>query len=124
MLNTFPVAVAVGAVMGILAGLGIGGGTVLVLWLTLLLNEDAGIAAGINLMFFLAAAGAVSFYRWRKGTLHFKAVLPAIIAGCITAAASSFLRGWINEDLARKAFGVLLLFTGLKELLYRPTKAR
>ncbi len=124
MLNSFPFAVVIGALMGILAGLGIGGGTVLVLWLTLLLNEDAGIAAGINLMFFIAAAGAVSFYRWRKGTLHFKAVLPAIIAGCITAAVASVLRGWINEELTRKGFGILLLFTGVKELLYRPKKAR
>lgn len=113
-----------GAVMGVLAGLGIGGGTVLVLWLTLVLNEDAGIAAGINLMFFIAAAGAVSIYRWRKGTLHIKAVLPAIIAGCITATAASLLRGQIDEELARKGFGVLLLFTGAKELLYRPKKAK
>lgn len=124
MLSSFPFALVMGAVMGVLAGLGIGGGTVLVLWLTLVLNEDAGIAAGINLMFFIAAAGAVSIYRWRKGTLHIKAVLPAIIAGCITATAASLLRGQIDEELARKGFGVLLLFTGAKELLYRPKKAK
>lgn len=124
MLNSFPFAVGVGAVMGVLAGLGIGGGTVLVLWLTLVLNTDAGIAASINLMFFIVAAGAVSVYRWRKGTLHIKAVLPAVIAGCFTAAGASVLRFWIDQELARKAFGVLLLLAGAKELLYRPKNAK
>ena len=114
----------VGALTGVLAGMGIGGGTLLILWLTLAQNEDAGIAAGINLMFFIAAAGAVSIYRWRKGKLHLRAILPAIIAGCITAATASLLHSSVDQELARKAFGILLLIAGTKELLYRPKKAR
>ena len=80
MLSSAPVAVIVGIVLGFLAGLGIGGGTLLILWLTLVLETDPEIARMINLMFFLAAAGAVSLRRLKKGTLRFQKILPAALA--------------------------------------------
>lgn len=123
MVESFPFAMAIGAVLGLLAGLGVGGGTLLILWLTLIIKIDAGAAAGINLMFFIAAAGAVSLYRCRRGTLHLKAVLPGIAAGCITAAAGSVLRSMVDQQLLEQLFGILLLVTGVRELLYRPKKA-
>ncbi|MBP3479285.1 MAG: TSUP family transporter [Oscillospiraceae bacterium] len=124
MVDSLPVALITGLILGILAGLGVGGGSLLILWLTLVLGTESGIARTINLMFFLTAAGAVSLFRWRKGTLDLKQLLPAIIAGCITAALFSWLRGYIHTELADKLFGILLLGTGLKELFYRPRNAR
>lgn len=124
MLSSFPVAILAGILLGYLAGLGIGGGSLLILWLTLVLNMDPGIAKAINLMFFITAAGSVSLLRWKKGTLQFKALLPGILAGCIAAAATSMLCSSIQRELANKLFGILLLGTGLRELFYRPRKAK
>ena len=42
----------VGLVLGFLAGLGIGGGSLLILWLTLFANTGPQTARAINLMFF------------------------------------------------------------------------
>ena len=124
MLSSAPVAVIVGIVLGFLAGLGVGGGTLLILWLTLVLETDPEIARMINLMFFLAAAGAVSLRRLKKGTLRFQKILPAALAGCAAAAVASLLAQNMDVTVLKKAFGILLLVTGVRELLYRPRKLR
>ena len=124
MVDSLPVALITGLLLGFLAGLGVGGGSLLILWLTLVLGIEPGTARAINLMFFLTAAGAVSVFRFRKGTLDIKTLLPAILAGCAAAAIFSWLRGYIQTDIADKLFGILLLGTGLRELFYRPRNAR
>lgn len=110
--------------MGFLAGLGIGGGSLLIMWLTLVLQTPQPEARAINLMFFLAAAGAVSVFRLKSGTLQIKTIIPAIIAGCIAAAICSFIGREMDKEILRKIFGGLLLATGLRELFYRPRKAK
>lgn len=124
MVDSLPIALIAGLTLGFLAGLGVGGGSLLILWLTLVLGMDPDIARAINLMFFLTAAGAVSLFRWRKGTLDLKQLLPAIITGCLSAALFSWLRGYLHTELANKLFGILLLCTGIRELFYRPRNAK
>ena len=124
MLNSVPVSLLVGALLGFLAGLGTGGGSLLLLWLTLLAGVDDQTARTINLMFFLTAAGSVSVIRLKNNQIPYKKILPGILAGCVSAAVVSFLGRDLDPTLLKKAFGVLLLFTGARELLYRPRKAR
>lgn len=124
MLNSFPVSVAVGLILGILAGLGTGGGSLLLLWLTLVQGIDSEIARTVNLLFFLTSAGIVSILRLKKGNLSIRKMLPGILAGCVAAAGFSILGRYLDTSLLKKAFGVLLIVTGARELLYRPRKAR
>lgn len=116
--------IPVGLVLGFLAGLGVGGGSLLILWLTLVANTQHTTARAINLMFFLAAAGSVSIFRWKKGALEIKTILPAIVSGCIAAALCSWIGTQIDQTILRKIFGGLLLITGVRELFYRPRKAK
>jgi len=124
MLNSFLFSMLIGAILGFLAGLGTGGGSLLLLWLTLVVGIDDGIARTVNLLFFLAASGSISILRFQKGTLDFKKILPGILAGCVSAAAFSILGRYLDSVLLKKAFGVLLLVTGFRELFYRPRNAR
>lgn len=124
MLESFPIALLAGFILGILAGLGIGGGSLLILWLTLALEMDQQTARAINLMFFICAAGAVSLIRWKQGKLQLKAILPAVAAGCGAAAVFSWIGTRIDTETARKLFGILLLITGVRELFYRPRNAK
>lgn len=124
MLESLPVVLIVGAVLGFLAGIGVGGGSLLILWLTIVLETEHDIARGINLLFFIPSALIACLFRWKQGSLNLKNVLPAIFSGCIAAAIFSMLSGKIDMGLLRKLFGVLLLVTGLRELFYRPRKAR
>ena len=116
MLNSFPISVAVGLVLGILAGLGTGGGSLLLLWLTLIQGIDSEIARTVNLLFFLASAGIVSILRLKKGKLSIRKILPGILAGCVAAAGFSILGRYLDTSLLKKAFGVLLIVTGVREL--------
>lgn len=120
MLNTLPIILIVSTVLGLLAGLGVGGGSLLILWLTLILDTEANIARAMNLMFFLPTAVISSFFRRKQGTLQLRKVFPGILAGCITAAIFSLLSRQITVSALQKLFGVLLLVTGIKEIMYKP----
>ena len=116
--------IPIGIILGLLAGLGIGGGSLLIMWLTLIMDMPHSTARAINLMFFIVAAGTVSLFRWKKGSLDIKSILPAILGGCIAAGLCSWLGMQIDQTILKKIFGGLLLITGLRELFYRPRKAK
>lgn len=120
MLESWPVALLVGTMLGYLSGLGIGGGSLLILWLTMVLGMDHGTARGINLLFFLPCAFIACVFRWKQGAVKLKTILPAILAGCIAAGAGSWIGTHLDLELLKKLFGGLLILTGLRELLYRP----
>jgi len=120
MLESVPVVIAVSTVLGFLAGIGVGGGSLLILWLTLVLGMPHPQARILNLLFFLPSAVVASIFRWKQGKLDLKNVLPAIISGCIAAAFFSMLGQKIDTSLLKKLFGGLLLITGIRELMYRP----
>lgn len=124
MLNAFPIAVIAGIALGFLAGLGIGGGSLLVLWLTLVLNFDHSTARMLNLMFFIPSALSACLFRWKQGSLNRKYILPAAISGCLAAAGASILSQYLDLAILKKIFGGLLIVTGCRELFYRPRKAR
>ena len=124
MLTGVVISAFIGMILGYFSGLGIGGGSLLILWLTLVLNIDTQSAQIINLLFFLACAGSVTLIRLKKGTLQFRSIIPGIIAGCLFAVLFSYLGGILPQQLLRKLFGIVLLVTGLRELLYRQRKAR
>lgn len=124
MVTSFPVSVLIGVLLGFLAGLGVGGGSLLILWLTLIAGIAQADAQWINLVFFLTAAGTVSIFRWKKGRLEIQKLLPAILAGSISAALFAWLRPYLDPALLERGFGLLLLFTGFRELFYRPRKAK
>lgn len=116
----FLCSVLVGAALGFLSGLGTGGGSLLILYLTLALNMPQNDARAINLLFFIPCAFFSCLMRYRQGALPIKKVLPAIIAGSIFAAIFSFFTALGSAEILSKLFGLLLLFTGVRELLYRP----
>jgi uncharacterized membrane protein YfcA len=122
MLESFSVSVLVGTILGVLSGLGTGGGSLLLLWLTLMLGMDQETARSINLMFFIPSALVACLFRWKQGRLDIKKVLPAIIAGSIASGLFTFLSRDMDTTILRKLFGGLLIVTGLRELLYRPKK--
>lgn len=121
---SFPIAAFVGLVLGFLAGLGIGGGSLLMLWLTLVLDLDSQTARCVNLMFFVPCALISSFFRLRQGSLPLKKILLPTLLGCIVAAGSSYFSTKMDTEVLKKIFGFLLLFTGVKELFYKETEQR
>ena len=124
MLESIPFMIIVSAVLGFLSGLGVGGGSLLILWLTLVVQMPMDAARNINLLFFLPTALIASLFRWKKGKLQLKKVLPAILAGIAAAGLFTWLSRYISSDALQAPFGILLLVTGARELFYRPRKPK
>ena len=120
--SSFPAAIIAATLLGALAGMGIGGGSLLILWLTFVLGFSAEEARLINLMFFLPCALICTAFRLKKGTLPLKTVLPAAAVGCLCAFFAARLG--LGDGLLRKLFGGLLIITGLREVFYRDKKAK
>ena len=118
----FLVAILIGSILGYFSGLGIGGGSLLIIWLTAAIGIPQQDARTINLMYFVVCAGAVTYFRLRKGKLQFRKWIPGIIAGCISAALFSWIGLYLDTDLLRKVFGTILIVVGMKELFHRPRK--
>jgi len=124
MLESLPMTLIVGTILGFLSGLGIGGGSLLILWLTVVLQTDPLTARSMNLLFFIPSALVACFLRIRSGNLKIKPLLPAILSGCIAAALFSWISTALDVGILKKLFGAVLLITGVRELFYRPRNAR
>jgi uncharacterized membrane protein YfcA len=114
--------ILIGTLLGFLSGLGTGGGSLLILYLTLARDLPQGEARLINLLFFLPSAVIACLFRIHKGDLKLKKVFPAIATGCFTAAIFSISSQKWDIQFLKTSFGLLLLITGIRELLYRPKK--
>ena len=124
MLESFPFLLAIGSILGFLAGLGVGGGSLLILWLTLVMGTSHPVARNINLLFFIPGAVISSLFRWKQGTLNIPKILPAVLSGCISAGVFSLLGKNLDTEIFKKLFGILLLATGIREIFYRARKAK
>lgn len=124
MLTEFVFPVFVGIILGGLSGLGVGGGSLLMLWLTLVLGAEQEYSRLMNLMFFIPCAVAASVFRWRQGKLDWKTTLIAVATGCVGSVLGNLWRQHLDLELLRKIFGVLFVVCGIRELLYRPKKSK
>ena len=116
----FPVAI----VLGFLAGLGVGGGSLLMLWLTTVIHMDYAVAKTVNLLFFLPTALIATLFHKRQGSINFRKLIPGIICACIASAVFSYIGTHMDTHILKKLFGGVLIFTGLRELFYRPRKPK
>jgi len=120
----FLIPLLVASLLGFLAGMGVGGGSLLLLWLTQVVQLPQPQAKILNLLFFLPAAIVATFFRKKQKITRPDITRPGIIAGCAAAACISLLgKGW-DVELIKQLLGGLLILTGLREIFYRPRKAR
>ena len=111
-----------GFAAGTISAWGVGGGTLLLLVMTLFLGVEQRAAQGINLLFFLPTALSALICHARQGYLD-KPTLKAAIPFAVPAA---LLGAWIatavDVELLRKPFGIYLLLSGISLILPRRQK--
>lgn len=118
-MSGFPVAVLAGLVCGVFSGLGVGGGTLLMVWMTAVVGISQKTAQGINLLYFLPTAVCALFFHIKNRLIRWRVVLPAAIIGSMLAAGAAYLATVIETALLRKLFGGFLLIVGVTELFSR-----
>lgn len=97
-------------------GMGVGGGGLFVIFLTLCLNFGQIDAQGTNLVFFILSIIASIFVHIKKRKIYFKQVLIMILFGAIGSLAFSNLANNINPEIPRKMLGGLLILGGAYSL--------
>lgn len=112
-------AVLAGAVTGVLSGFGIGGGTLLLLYMTAFAGVEQHLAQGINLLYFLPTAATALPSHIKNGFIDKKTALPAILAGLAGTALAAWGATALDVALLRRCFGGYLLLIGLRELFAR-----
>ena len=110
------IACAVGFGTGIISAFGIGGGTLLLLVMTLFLGVEGPVARCINLLYFLPTALGSLYYHKKNGYLDKTAIRAAIPVGVALAVAGAVAAAYIDTGLLRKAFGLYLLWAGVSVL--------
>ena len=113
-----------GFLTGILSAWGIGGGTLLLLVMTLFLGVDQITAQGINLLYFLPTAAMAQVQQRKGGLLHAPLLRSAIPWGLPAAAIAAWAATAIDVELLKKPFGVFLLLSGLYTVFSRSPEGK
>ncbi len=96
----------------VISAWGVGGGTLLLLVMTLFLGVDQRTAQGVNLLFFLPTAASALVCHARGGYLD----KPTLKASIPVAVAAALIGAWVSNavdvEVLRKPFGIYLLLSG------------
>lgn len=109
-----------GLAAGTVSAWGVGGGTLLLLVMTLFLGVDQRTAQGINLLFFLPTAASALICHAKNGYLHKPSLKAAVPVAVLAALIGAWISTSMNVEALRKPFGVYLLLSGI--LLLWPRK--
>lgn len=107
---------AAGFLAGFIGSLGLGGGGVLVMFLTLFMGVSQLKSQGINLAFFIPVGAFSLIWHIKRGLVRWRLALPAVIFGLAGAAGGSVLAMFAGSGMTRKIFGAMLLVCGGWEL--------
>ena len=108
-----------GFATGILSAWGVGGGTLLLLLMTLFLGVDQTQAQGINLLYFLPTAGMSLLEHRKNGYLDREVLRAAVPLGTLAALAAAWAATSVDITMFRKPFGLFLLWAGASLLLQK-----
>lgn len=114
--------VAAGLAGGILAGLGMGGGTLTLPILVLALGVGQLTAQYANLLAFLPSGAAALAVHAKNGFLNVKSALPIMIPAMLSAGACSYFAAGVSGELLKKLFGGFLIAVAALSLFTKTVK--
>ncbi len=101
--------IIIGLISGIVGGLGMGGGTVLILLLSMFANIEQHIAQGTNVIFFVPTAIAAIFVFIKNKNIKFKVGIPVCLWGLLGA----FIGASISSNMEVGIFGIFLIIIAI-----------
>jgi uncharacterized membrane protein YfcA len=120
----FVISVLAGLATGVISAWGIGGGSLLIIYMSVFAGVSQQSAQGINLLYFLPTS-ATALYSHLKNKLVEKSLAwPAIAAGSLTTLGASFLVTMLDTHLMKKIFGAFIIFIGLTEVFRKREKKK
>ena len=102
-------------VTGILSGWGIGGGTLLIVFMTVIQGLSHSAARGTNLIYFLPTSSAALYSHIKNKLIDKKAFIYSAGCGVITALITAAFASKINSEVLKFMFGIFLIYIGVRE---------
>jgi len=106
-----------GVVSGVIAGMGMGGGTLLIPILSIFLGVEQRNAQGINLIVFVPMSIVALIIHCKNKLVDFKVGIPIMLSGIVSSVGGSLLAMGITNGLLKKLFGGFLLLVGVWQII-------
>lgn len=110
------VEILTGFISGIISGTGMGGGTILILCLSIFLGIDQKMAQATNLIFFIPTSIAAIYVNIKEKKINMKVAKSIIFWGVIGAIIGAIIAQKIEVGLLKKLFGVFLAIIAIHEI--------
>lgn len=93
-----------------------GGGTILILLLSIFMNLDQHVAQATNLIFFIPTAITSVIIGIKNKNINVKEALVIVVSGIVGAIISANISSNLNVKILRKMFGAFLLIIAIYEI--------
>ena len=105
-----------GILSGIVTGLGMGGGTILILLLSLFEGLDQHVSQATNLIYFIPTSIAVSLVNIKGKNIDYKLARITIVFGIVGAIIGAVIAKNISSNNLRKYFAIFILIIAIHEI--------
>ena len=105
-----------GIISGIVSGLGMGGGTILILIFTIFLNIEQHIAQATNLIFFIPTAIIAIYINKKQKLLDMKTGMIIGISGIFGAVIGSIISNKLDSQNLKRYFGIFFVIITIHEI--------
>lgn len=109
--------ILIGILSGIVTGLGMGGGSILILILTAFLAVEQHTAQAANLIFFIPTSIAAIIVHFKNKNVDTKIGKQLLYATIIGSAIGAYVTKFISSKELKKYFGFFLLLVGVSEII-------
>lgn len=105
-----------GLIAGMVTGLGMGGGTVLILLLSLFMDLDQHIAQATNLIFFVPTSIAAIIINLKQKNVDLKVAISTSVFGIVGAIIGAIISEKISSGNLRKCFAIFIFIIAVHEI--------
>ena len=109
--------VVIGAVSGLLGGMGMGGGTLLIPLLSIFFNVNQHTAQTVNLIAFIPMAIVAILIHLKNKLIKFNSVLLVIIPAVFSCVLGSYTSKLFTGQVLRKCFGIVLILLSIYQFV-------
>ncbi len=106
----------IGFISGIVSGTGMGGGTILILCLSIFLEINQKTAQATNLIFFIPTSIAAIYINMKQKNINIKLAKQIIFWGIIGTIIGALIAQKINVTVLKKMFGIFLAIIAIHEI--------
>lgn len=108
--------ILIGIISGFVSGMGMGGGTILILCLSMFLGIEQHMAQATNLVFFIPTSIIAIIINIKQKYVDFKIAIPIAISGVVGAVIGAIYSSKTDVKMLKKYFGIFLGLIALWEI--------